>query len=361
MTPLEFASQFRYSEDRPTERITSSGNSELEVYEVHNSLLITKTISPIIYKSLERVAKNLLIDPEKINMYVYGSGEVNAKCYNGVNDGYVVILSSSLVNLLEDKELDFVIGHELGHLLLGHTKEKNYSSAEGNKLSRSKELSVDRIGLVANRDLDATLRAIIKTISGLSVNFLNFNISEFIDQLRKFDVNASSVLGKTTHPSFLIRARALLLFSTSNKYQEIFNKDGKDLHQIDMSIKREMDKHIDKTFNERTQKLKNNFNFWVTCFAAISDNSLSKSEQKYISEIYGKEKLDKFKALIEGRNLDEIQNLVNKKLLEASDELADYRDISVNDDIEEIISDLTIRFDIKGLKDDVMNFFHSRK
>ena len=42
MTPLEFASQFRYSEDKPTDRANYSGNSEREVYEVHNSLLITK-------------------------------------------------------------------------------------------------------------------------------------------------------------------------------------------------------------------------------------------------------------------------------------------------------------------------------
>ena len=357
MTPLEFASQFRYSEDKPTDRANSSGNSEREVYEVHNSLLITKITSPVLYDSLERVAKNLLIDPEKINMYVYGSGEVNAKCYNGVGDGYVIILSSSLVKLLKDKELDFVIGHELGHLLLGHTKEKNFSTAEGNKLSRSKELSVDRIGLVANRDLDATLRAIIKTISGLTDNFLKFNISEFINQLRKFDIDSSTMLSQTTHPSFVIRARALLLFSTSDKYQEIFNKEGKDLYQIDLAIKREMDKHIDKTFNERTEKLKNNFNFWITCFAAISDNSLSKSEQKYISDKYGQEKLDKFKALIEGRGLNEIQDLVNRKLLEASNELAEFRNISVNDDIEEIVQELSERFENRELKDDVVNFF----
>ena len=200
------------------------------------------------------------------------------------------------------------------------------------------------------------MRAIIKTISGLTDNFLKFNISEFINQLRKFDIDSSTMLSQTTHPSFVIRARALLLFSTSDKYQEIFNKEGKDLYQIDLAIKREMDKHIDKTFNERTEKLKNNFNFWITCFAAISDNSLSKSEQKYISDKYGQEKLDKFKKLIEGSGLNEIQDLVNRKLLEASNELAEYRNISVNDDIEEIVQELSERFENRELKDDVVNF-----
>ena len=360
MTPNQFASQFRYSEDIPTKRVQSVGNSEYEVYEVHNSLLITRNISPKIYDSLERVAKNLLIDHSKINMYVNASSEINAKCFNGVDDGYVVILSSSLVSLLKDKELDFVIGHEIGHLLLGHTKESNHSSAEGMKLSRSRELSVDRIGLVASRDLDATLRAVIKTISGLSEEYLNFNITEFIDQIRKFDIDASEILEKTTHPSFLIRARAILLFSTSDKYQELFNKEGRDLSKIDSAIKRDMDKHIDKSFNEKTDELKTNFNFWVTCFAAISDQSLSKEEQTFIAKEFGENKLQKFKSMIEGRGSDEINTIVNKRLIKAADELSIYRTISVSDDINEIVSDLEKRFNFNNLKEQVMDLFNSR-
>ena len=84
---------------------------------------------------------------------------------------------------------------------------------------------------------------------------------------------------------------------------------------------------------------------------------VSKSEQKYISDKYGQEKLDKFKKLIEGRGLNEIQDLVNRKLLEASNELAEYRNISVNDDIEEIVQELSERFENRELKDDVVNFF----
>jgi hypothetical protein len=357
MTPREFASQFRYSEDKPTKKFIEV-NNELEVFDVHNSLLVTKTVSPIIYSSLERAAKNLLIDHNNINMYVHASSEINAMCYNGIDDGYVVILSSALINLLKDKELDFVIGHELGHLLFGHTKEQKIDSAEGMKLSRAKELSVDRIGLVATRDLDATLRAVIKIISGLSDKFLNFNVLEFIDQLRKFDIDASGMLGQTTHPSFLIRARALLLFSTSDKYQYLLDKDGKNLFEVDKAIKREMDKYIDKSFNEETKRLKDNFNFWITCFSAIADKSLSKEEQSHIAEKYGEDKLNKFKGMIEGRSLSEIEILVNKKLLQASDALAKFRSISVNDDIDEIVKDLTVRFKIDNLKEKVLNLFN---
>ena len=356
MTPAEFTSQFRYSEDIPTRKLLES-NNKYEAFEAHNSLLITETISPIIFSSLERASKNLLIDHKKINMYVYASGEINAKCYNGIDDGYVVLLSSGLVMLLEDNELDFVIGHELGHLLFGHTKEQQTNSAEGMKLSRAKELSVDRLGLVASRDIDATLRAIIKTISGLSAKYINFNISEFINQLRKFDVDASSMLGQTTHPSFLVRARALLLFETSDKYQNLFSGDGKSILEVDKAIKREMDKYIDKSYNTKAEELKRNFNFWATCFAAIADKTLSKDEQTYIADTFGNERLNKFKMLIEGRSSLEIENLVNKKLLRASSELAEFRSVSVTDDIDEIILGLSKNFKIANLKEKFLELF----
>jgi len=356
MTPQKFASQFRYSEDKSTKKFIEV-NNKFEAFDIHNSLLVTKIISPIIYSSLERAAKNLLIDHNNINMYVHASSEINAMCYNGIDDGFVVILNSALVILLEGKELDFVIGHELGHLLFGHTKEQSFDAAEGMKLSRAKELSVDRVGLVAARDLDASLRAVIKIISGLPDTFLKFNISELIDQLRKFDIDASGMLGQTTHPSFLIRAKALLLFSTSDKYQDLLGNNGKNLSDIDRIIKREVDKYIDKSFNKETIKLKDNFNFWITCFAAISDKSLSKEEQRHITEKYGENKLNKFKSMIKGRSLSEIEALVNKKFLEASDALAKFRPISVNDDIDEIVRDLSVRFKIDNLKEKVLAVF----
>ena len=115
-----------------------------------------------------------------------------------------------------------------------------------------------------------------------------------------------------------------------------------------------MDKYIDKSFNEKTKELKGNFNFWITCFAAIVDKTLSKEEQSYIAKIYGDEKLNKFKMLIKGRGSEEIENIVTKKLLQAANELADFRTISVNDDIDEIVKELTKSFKIDNLKEKVL-------
>ena len=352
---LEFASSFRYFEDIPTKILKNTNNKQYKLLDSHNSLMITNIISPIIYSSLKRVVKNLHLDIDKINLYVYASSEINAQCYNGINDSYVIVLTSGIVKLLENKELDFVLGHELGHLLLGHTKEEKFHSEAGMKLSRSKEFSVDRIGLVATRDIDIALRSIMKTISGLPSKFLNFNVSEFLDQLRKFDQFNIQLLDQSTHPSTLIRARALLLFSTSDKYQELFKRKGKKLLEIDKSIKRETDKHIDNFHNTRLFELKNNLSFWISCYAFILDNKLSNDEQIYIKEQFSKEKLQKFKSLIFGRKSSEIEKIIAEKLILSSKNLYNLKGKSINDDIENIIKNLNTTFKYEDLKPIIFN------
>ena len=90
MTPNQFASQFRYSEDIPTKRIQSVGNSEYEVYEVHNSLLITRNISPKIYingrKNLIQRSINNLID----NAIKYGD-KVNVELSKNNNNLFIKV------------------------------------------------------------------------------------------------------------------------------------------------------------------------------------------------------------------------------------------------------------------------------
>ena len=63
--------------------------------------------------------------------------------------------------------------HELGHFLLSHTIENIISSKETLIALRAKEISVDRIGLWACRDIKIAIRTIIKTLSGLPENSID--------------------------------------------------------------------------------------------------------------------------------------------------------------------------------------------
>ncbi len=355
--PFNFAEIFRYSEDISSNKIDNVANSSYEISEVHNSLLINSSISPLIFDSLERVSNNLKINVDKINLYVFSSGEINARCFNGVNGGFVIILSSKIIEILDGLELDFVIGHELGHLLLKHTQEERDSSPEGLKLSRAKEISVDRIGLVACQDLDSTMRAIMKTISGLPSKYLNFNFSEFMNQIRIYDLDSSKILERSSHPSFLIRARALMHFSGSDIYQALFQSDGKIIQDVDKQIKREMDKFIDKTFNEEIIERENNFEFWLSSFAAISKNSLSKEDQELIKKHYGNDKLNKFKSLIMDRSSNEVLKIVQEKLLESFAKLSEMKSASIDKDLRSSLDKISKIFKVENLIDKFSKLF----
>ena len=50
---------------------------------------------------------------------------------------------------------------------------------------RAQELSVDRVGLIACGSVDIAIRALMKTVSGLSSEHLRFDVGTFISQLDK--------------------------------------------------------------------------------------------------------------------------------------------------------------------------------
>ena len=96
-------------------------------------------------------------------MYVHNSPEVNAGCIFLAQGSYAVFLNAGIINLMEEEELKFVIGHELGHLKFEHHKiikqpGKSISPAFTLRLfehSRYAEISADRCGYIACDSLRA--------------------------------------------------------------------------------------------------------------------------------------------------------------------------------------------------------------
>ena len=198
--------------------------SDLEFFHSQNSIQISKKITPELFYAVEKTRSNLNLQETDLSSFIYNSPEINAKCFLGEDEKFVVLLSSSLIKLLDMGELIFVIGHELGHLLLNHTKERKDNSPYGLIKSRAKEISVDRIGLIASRDIDVSIKAMIKTIAGLDEEYIKFNTSELLKQLSSVKNINDSVLNQSTHPSFLLRIKALVWFSLSDEYQSLSKK-----------------------------------------------------------------------------------------------------------------------------------------
>ncbi len=178
-------------------------------------------------------------------LYVTASPTLNAVTI-GMNKP-IIVLNSALVDLLDEDELRFVIGHELGHALSGHAVYQTLllrllalSGLLGSvplgglgfrvivaalmEWSRKAELSADRAGLLATQDPAVAFRAHMKLASGGHLEDLD--TTSFFAQGTEYDESGDlreSVLRlllveSQSHPFAVVRARELRRWVDSGAY-----------------------------------------------------------------------------------------------------------------------------------------------
>jgi Zn-dependent protease with chaperone function len=161
----------------------------------------------------------------------------------GTDDAPHLILDHALVGKLSDDELIAAIGHELGHVQNGHVLFATalyyltHSAAfyvrwvvqpaimTLQAWSRRAEVTCDRAGLLAVKDLDKALAAIVKLELGLD-NGSAFNASEYLRALP----DPKKGLGRWTelfksHPQVPKRVAALRLFAEGALFASVTGKD----------------------------------------------------------------------------------------------------------------------------------------
>ena len=96
-----------------------------------------------------------------------------------------IIITSKLIELLSEEELQFIIGHEVAHYYYQHSLYPHYENVTERhqklnilNLSRSAEISADRVGLIASGSLEKSLRANLKLASWLGEKHLKFSFEK---------------------------------------------------------------------------------------------------------------------------------------------------------------------------------------
>ncbi|MEG0270089.1 MAG: M48 family metallopeptidase, partial [Clostridia bacterium] len=165
---------------------------------------------------------------------------INA-CTAGTDQFAFIAISSMLPLVMSREELKFVIGHECGHLALGHVVYHTAISMLGslgsfiplvgpiiaktisyplNAWSRRSEVSADRAGLICCGDIHVAKRALFK----LEAGFLNIDDVDIDEYVRESEsVLDHTAIGKYTeinrqHPIIPKRIKALKLFAKSETY-----------------------------------------------------------------------------------------------------------------------------------------------
>ena len=311
-------------------------------------LLIDPAVTPGLAGLMAEVYQQLRMPNEVVAAYVYSSSELQASCLSNSTSECVTTFSSALVNLLDDKELQFVVGHEIGHFLLSHGLvhvDEDDESPEQMMQQRAKEISADRLGLLACDSLDVAVRAMMKTASGLPREQLRFDTTTFLSQLEKPDQIGFSVSESSTHPPWVMRCRALLWFSMSGfMTRDEGDRSEVQLVKLDERIERDLQNYVDGPVRQQIEIAKRNVALWLYVFHAIKDGVFDKSEQQKFAELFDEAMLKKLIGMFDGMGRDDVARRVNDKVRESQRELHQMMPSSYEVELQKISRDIESNF-----------------
>ena len=278
--------------------LTQSSDSSMKMKLLANSLKVISEITPDIFDTIENIVKELHMENISIECYIHNDSTMNASCFSLKDDvNIIVVLNSGLVNALRKEELAFVIGHEIGHYLLGHlnyvkeyTEENHILNLSLNRLSQSQEISADRIGFICSGSIENSLRAIIKTVSGLDDKFISRNLHNYLHQLNELDYQEIFDMYSSTHPIFPVRAKSLMLFSMTDKYYEwakINKKPPFSIETVDNKITEDLELTTLRFETNQNKELTEKFKLWFFIKAFTEDGIIDKEENEFLIKNFG--------------------------------------------------------------------------
>jgi len=198
-----------------------------------------------VYKVYKQALKTLDA-PEEYPLYITQTPMVNAGAYG--MDKPFIILNSGTVALVDKDELEYIIGHEIGHILSGHVLYKTMMVFLINLANmgfpivglaaravlvallewyRKSELSCDRAGLLTVQDPEVVMRTMLKMAGGGDSK--DTSLQEFIVQAEEYKQSGDVAdqvfkvlnLMATTHPFYVLRVSELRAWIEGGDYDRI--------------------------------------------------------------------------------------------------------------------------------------------
>ncbi len=197
-------------------------------------------------KGLYEDVLRTLDSPKDYPLFVSQTPIVNAGAW-GMDEPFIV-LNSGTVALLDDQQLAYIMGHELGHILSDHVLYKTMTAlllqlAQMGfpivglaarvvlvallEWSRKSELSCDRAGLLSVQDPEIVMRTMLKMAGGGEDE--ETNLQEFIVQAEEYQVGGDvadqvfkilNLIG-ATHPFWTLRVSELRAWIEGGDYDRI--------------------------------------------------------------------------------------------------------------------------------------------
>jgi Zn-dependent protease with chaperone function len=215
-----------------------------------NAVKVSEKQFPHIYGLYKEVCQTM--DPEKeYDLFISQTPIVNAGAYG--MDKPFIILNSGTIWLLDDEEISFILGHELGHIMSDHVLYRTMTvlliqlasmgfpvvglAARAVLVAllewyRKSELSSDRAGLLSIQDPEVAMSAMLKMAGGIPDGGkwdAEYSLDEFIIQAEEYRTGGDVAdqvykvlnLMATTHPFYVLRVSEIRNWIESGEYDRI--------------------------------------------------------------------------------------------------------------------------------------------
>jgi Zn-dependent protease with chaperone function len=205
----------------------------------HDRLVKTaQAVTPATMPRLDRLVRECAarLRPGKTQTYIAPARILNAYTF-GLTEPRTVVVYAAMLELMDEAELKFIVGHELGHVALGHTWLNSilggmagipspyvaaallYFAFRG--WNRACEYSADRAGLLACGQPDKAVSALIK-LTGRGAQSAE-GLQQMLLRLERQDDDLANILGETvsTHPLIVKRIHALRRYAASPEYRAL--------------------------------------------------------------------------------------------------------------------------------------------
>lgn len=211
-----------------------------------SSIRLSQTQLPEIYRHLPPICEKLGIpEPE-----FYLEMNPNPNAYTSGDTRVFIVVTSGLVEMMDDDELDAVIAHECGHILCRHVVYMMVAQYLGMGLDalgifgaiakpaeyallywcRKAELSCDRCASIVTSP-EVVSRTMARLAGGPKAITENLNIREWAEQADRYDAIQNdglwnkalqlSVIINQDHPFSAVRVREILKWGESEQYKNL--------------------------------------------------------------------------------------------------------------------------------------------
>jgi Zn-dependent protease with chaperone function len=297
---------------------------------------ILPQMSSKLYNLCQKACRSLNFS-EKIDFYICNNPQINALAISRQNESepHIIGLNSALIEKLDDEELLFVIGHEIGHLVCRNDRIwkllqliYNVSQPPLNYTNKIKfwqklaELSADRFGYIASPNLNKVVSCFFKLAAGISTERVQFDSSTYLDINHSIldNFSANDVFQHLSHPVNPLRLEAIKLFSSS----KLFQKASFGIEALDEELTNQISKIMEKfalLCDSEIDRCRLYFLATAGVVMAAADGEISDLEYADIINALANFTLfpeEMLKSLLSADNVPELFDQSTKRLLEIS-------------------------------------------